>query len=421
MKKIIKKGKRIKGKGRIRLNRELLDQGWESEGRLAMIQMLIPLGLAAVEEELQSEVVRIAGARYSRDLPRYKRWGRNGGSVYLGDQKVSIAVPRVRDVLNDNEVTLSCYRGLQNPRSIDEAVFKRVINGISARKYEKAALSVPETFGIKKSSVSRKFIKASARKLKECLERDLSGHDVVSIFIDGKSFADNQIIIALGITLEGKKVVLGFIESSTENHRVCRDFLNGLIDRGLNTEHGILFVIDGAKGLYKGIKSVLSEKAVIQRCQWHKRENVLKYLDKNHQSLFRRKLQAAYEQPAYEAAKKRLGQVKKELAFINQSAVNSLEEGLEETLTLHRLGLFKQLGESFKTTNCIENIMRHVGIYTDRIGYWKNSDQRQRRIPDKTLAQADSVIGNGLLPTAVPLHVSNMSSARGRNRAYFQR
>ncbi|MCH8157923.1 MAG: transposase, partial [Nitrospinae bacterium] len=107
---------------------------------------------------------------------------------------------------------------------------------------------------------------ASARKLlvraepavarKECLERDLSGHDILAIFIDGKSFADNEIIIALGITLEGQKIVLGFIESSTENHRVCRDFLNGLIDRGLNPENEILFIIDGAKGLYKGINDL---------------------------------------------------------------------------------------------------------------------------------------------------------------------
>lgn len=378
MKKVLKQGKRIKGKDRVRLNREFVGVDLEGVSRLAMIQMLIPLGLQAVDEELQAEVMRIAGERYSRTHPQFKRWGRNGGSVYLGDQKVSIEVPRVRDVLEDREVSLSSYRELQNARQIDEAVFSRVINGLSARKYEKAALSVPETFGIKKSSVSRKFIRTSARKLKECLERDLSGHDILAIFIDGKSFAENEVIIALGITIEGKKIVLGFIESSTENHRVCRDFLNRLMDRGLNTRNEILFVIDGAKGLYKGIKNVLADNAVIQRCQWHKRENVVGYLDKKLQSAFRRKLQAAYEQPTYEAAKKRLGQIKKELALVNQSAVNSLEEGLEETLTLHRLGLFKQLGESFKTTNCIENIMRQVGIYTDRIGYWKNSDQRQR-------------------------------------------
>lgn len=377
MKKIIKKGKRSNRKERLAAYEAILNQG-QGSSRIELIQMLIPLGLHAVEEELQSEVIRIAGDRYSRTQPAFKRWGCNGGSVFLGDQKVSVRVPRVRDVINDKEVRLTSYQGLQNPGSIDEVVFKQLVNGISSRKYERVVQEIPATFGIKKSSVSRKFIRASARKLKECLERDLSGHDILAIFIDGKSFADNQIIIALGITLAGEKIVLGFIESSTENHRVCRDFLNGLMDRGLNTENEILFVIDGAKGLYKGIKNVLSEKAVIQRCQWHKRENVLKYLDKNHQSHFRRKLQAAYEQTTYEAAKKRLGQIKKEISLINQSAVNSLEEGLEETLTLHRLGLFKQLGKSFKTTNCIENIMGQVGDYTDRIGYWKNSDQRQR-------------------------------------------
>lgn len=377
MKKILKKGKRGNKKERLLAYEEIRDQDQRSS-RIELIQMLIPLGLQAIADELQSEVVKIAGARYSRTHPDFKRWGCNEGSVFLGDQKVPIAVPRVRDVLNSKEIPLSSYQGFQNPGSIDEVVFKRLINGISTRKYEKAALEVPATFGIKKSSISRKFIRASARKLKECLERDLSGYDIVSIFIDGKGFAENEVIIALGITLTGEKVVLSFIESSTENHVVCRDFINGLINRGLNTDNEILFVIDGAKGIYKGIKSALSDKAVIQRCQWHKRENVVEYLDKKHRPAFRRKLQAAYEQPTYEAAKKKLNLVKKELAILNQSAVRSLEEGIEETLTLHRLGMFPKLGISFKTTNCIENIMRQVGIYTDRVSYWKNSDQRQR-------------------------------------------
>ena len=377
MKKVLKKGKRGNKKERLVAYEEMKSLN-ESSTRIELIQMLIPVGLQAIEEELQSEVSKLAGARYTRTHPDLKRWGCNEGSVFLGDQKVPIAVPRVRDILQGKEVPLSSYRGFQSPRSIDEVVFKRLINGISTRKYEKAALEVPATFGIKKSGISRKFIRASARKLKECLERDLSGYDIVSIFIDGKGFAENEIIIALGITLTGEKVVLGFIESSTENARVCRDFMNELINRGLNTDNEILFVIDGAKGIYKGIKTALSEKAVIQRCQWHKRENILKYLDKKHQSNFRRKLQSAYEQPTYEAAKKKLNLIKRELAILNQSAVRSLEEGMEETLTLHRLGMFPKLSISFKTTNCIETIMRQVGIYTDRVSYWKNSDQRQR-------------------------------------------
>ena len=377
MKKILKKGKRGNRKARLVVYEEMKSLN-DSSTRIELIQMLIPVGLQAIEEELQLEVMRIAGARYTRTDPDLKRWGCNEGSVFLGDQKVAIAVPRVRDVSQGKEVPLSSYRDFQNPRGIDEVVFKRFINGISTRKYEKAALEVPATFGIKKSSVSRKFIRASARKLKECLERDLSGYDIVSIFIDGKGFAENEVIVALGVTLEGKKVILGFIESSTENAQVCRDFMNELINRGLNTDNEILFVIDGAKGIHKGIKSALSKKAVIQRCQWHKRENILKYLDKSHQSNFRRKLQSAYEQPTYEAAKKKLNLIKRELAILNQSAVRSLEEGMEETLTLHRLGMFPKLGISLKTTNCIENIMRQVGIYTDRVSYWKNSDQRQR-------------------------------------------
>ena len=109
-----------------------------------------------------------------------------------------------------------------------------------------------------------------------------------------------------------------------------------------------------------------------------KRENILKYLDKKHQSNFRREFQSAYEQPTYEAVKKKLNFIKRELAILNQSAVRSLEEGMEETLTLHHLNMFPKLGASFKTTNCIENIMRQMGIYTDRVSYWKNRDQRQR-------------------------------------------
>ncbi len=145
-------------------------------------------------------------------------------------------------------------------------------------------------------------------------------------------------------------------------------------------------MIDGAKGLYKGIKDVLGEKALIQRCQWHKRENVVSYLSKGQQSQFRRKLPSAYEKPSYDEVKKSLNAVKKELKLINESAVTSLLEGFEETLTLHRLGMFSKLGTSFKTTNCIETLNHQLGIYTDRVDYWKNSDQRQRWVGTALMA-----------------------------------
>ena len=370
--------RRINANDRIEKYKKLVSQEWQRESRLEMIQMLIPLGLRAVAEELQLEVTELAGNRYSRGKTRKKRWGYNPGSVYLGDQKVSIRVPRVRDVEKDQEVCLTSYEALQDARVIDDRIFRQVINGISTQRYERAAELVPQTFGIKRDSISQKFIQTAAKKLKACLNRDLSRYDIVAIFMDGKWFGENSMVVAMGVTLTGQKIILGFIETSTENHIVCRDFMNSLKDRGLNMSQDILFIIDGAKGLRKGIAEVLGAKAVVQRCQWHKRENVVMYLDKKRQPEMRNKLQSAYEQPTYEAAKKQLDTIKKELKLINESALHSLEEGLEETLTLHRLGMFEKIGASFKTTNCIETIMSKLEMYTRRITHWKNSDQRRR-------------------------------------------
>ena len=167
---------------------------------------------------------------------------------------------------------------------------------------------------------------------------------------------------------------------------VCKRFINGFKDRGLNLDHEVLFVIDGAKGLAKGIKEVMGKRALIQRCQWHKRENVVSYLDQTNQIIFRRQLQGAYQLPTYEKAKKRLMAIRRELGLINQSAVASLDEGLEETLTLHRLEMFGKLGESFKTTNCIENVNKQLAICTDRVDRWQNSDQRQRWVATALLS-----------------------------------
>lgn len=382
MKKIYKNAKRINAKAQKSVQELERDTGFES--RMAMIQQLIPLGLKAVEAELQQEITALAGARFSRGGD-VKRWGENPGSVFLGDQKVATAVPRLRNLRTKTEVQLKAYERLQSPQLIDEMALSRVINGMSQKNYSKAAISVSETFGIKKTSVCRRFIRASSKKLKQLSERDLSQYDIVAIFMDGKWFADNEIVIALGVTIEGDKVILGFVETATENHKICKDFLLGLRDRGLNLDQEILFIVDGGKGLHKGVREVMREKAIIQRCQWHKRENVLSYLDKANQEIFKRKLQAAYELPTYEKAKARLEAIKRELQLINQSAVTSLEEGLEETLTLHRLGMFTKLGTSFKTTNCVENVNKHLATKTDRVDRWQNSNQRQRWVASALL------------------------------------
>jgi transposase-like protein len=375
MKKLADKGTRIKR--RIEMQ-AMTEKEIHFEEEMTTIQTLIGLGMKAATDRIQSEFVELVGRHYEHGKA-IGPWGSNPGSIYLGDQKVAINVPRARNPRTGEESTLASYARLQSPRVIEDMALRRVINGISMRKYEEAALSIPETFGISRDSVSRRWIRASAKKLAALNERDLSGYDIVAIFLDGKHFStDHEIIVALGVTITGEKIILGIVETSTENYVVCRDFVRGLIDRGLHADDPMLCIIDGGKGLYKGIKEVLGEQAVIQRCQWHKRENVLRYLPKRRQDEFRRKLQGAYEQPTYELAKKALETIKRELRVINISAVNSLDEGFEETLTLHRLGLFEMLGRSFKTTNAIENVNSLLGIYTDRVDYWKNSEQRQR-------------------------------------------
>lgn len=348
--------------------------------KVELIQSLIPLGLMYVEEVLQLSVAALAGSKYAREQgpKRHVRWGKQNGYVYLADQRVGIDVPRIKDREAGNTAFPEIYHALQKPRQGDAMVLSRLLHGLKCRHYEESAALVPEALGLSASNVSRRFIKASARKLAEFCERPLNDYDIVTIFIDGKTFADDQMVIALGIEMSGEKVLLGFVESATENARVCREFLENLLTRGLKMDEGLLCVIDGSKGLYKAIKDVFGDKALVQRCQWHKRENVVSYLPKGKQALFRRKLQFSYEKPTYKEAKNSLEQVSKELNLINESAANSLAEGLAETLTLHRLGLFKELGRSFKTTNCLESLNSLVERTTRKVCRWTNSNQKQR-------------------------------------------
>ena len=348
--------------------------------RIALIQALIPLGLDAVSALLQEEVTRLAGPRYQRKEAdqAHRRWGGQPGSVYLADQKLPIQVPRVRNTQTQAEVLLDAYQALQSPRQVDDGLLLRVLNGLSTRQYETCAEAVPPAFGLSSSTVSRRFIKATARKLQQFQERSLADYDLLALFVDGKTFADEEMIIALGITIQGEKIPLGFIQAASENERVCRQFIQDLIRRGLRYEEGLLALIDGSQGFYNALTKALQGYVLIQRCQWHKRENVVAYLPKNEQAPLRRKLQKAYDQESYEQAKVQLDALKPGLELMNQSALHSLEEGLEETLTLHRLGLMPYLKMSFRTTNCIESLNSQVGQLTRNVKVWKTSAQRYR-------------------------------------------
>ena len=347
---------------------------------IPLIQALIPLGLQAFAEVMQAEVATLAGPRYSRTdgQPGLVRWGRQPGAIFLADQKVPVTVQRVRDRARRQEIPLQSYQQLQTPRAADAGLFHKVLAGLSCRDYAASAEAVPEAFGLSASSVSRRFIRASAKQLQALQERRLDAYDVVALLLDGTTFAADSMVIALGITLTGEKVVLGFVQTATENTTVCSAFLRELVARGLNAAQGVLVVLDGAKGFRQAVTAVFGAQAVVQRCQWHKRENVLAYLPPTQRTVWRRKLQRAYQQLTEAEARVALGRVRQELRLVNLSAVTSLDEGFEETLTLHRLGVFPQLGVSLKTTNCLESLNSLVEQRVGKVDRWRTSDQKQR-------------------------------------------
>jgi len=363
---------------------------WDVEAvdaKVALIQALIPVGLQAVQETLEAEVTALAGARYQRDgrQPGHVRWSQQRGSVYLGDQKLPVRFPRVRNVHTNTEVPLVTYAKLQQPRALDAGLLRRVVVGLSCGRYQECVETVPETFGVSRATVSRRFIRASAAQLQALMERDLTGEDFVALVLDGKSLAGDAVVLALGITLKGEKRLLGLVQTATENTRVLTEFLQRLVARGLRPDAGVLWLVDGGKGLRAAIRAVAGPDAMVQRCQWHKRENVVSYLPKSRQAAVRTQLQRAYQQPTYEGANAQLDMLGRALARENPSAAASLREGLEETLTLHRLGLAPVLSRSFATTNMLESINAQVERVIRRVTRWQSGEQKLRWVASALL------------------------------------
>ena len=354
-------------------------EAFDVDSKLECIRTLIPLGLMHLQEVLEDEVCALAGARYARKTTAVpgRRHGSNPGSVQLAGQRHPLRIPRVQHVLGGEMAleTLDRYRGTGQ---LDDRLLKRVLYGISCRNYEAAAAAVPGAIGLSSSTVSRTFTQASAKQLQALQDRDLSPLDIVAIFLDGKAFAEMMMVVAVGITMTGEKHVLGFVETGTENKEVLTRFLQALGDRGLNLSEGLLVIIDGGKGLRAAVRQAFGPSALVQRCQWHKRENVVKHLPQGEQAAWRMRLQRAYQRPTYVEATAALHRLQRDLEVRNQSAAQSLAEGLEETLTLHRLGLFAVLGTSFKTTNCLESINALVEERCAKVDRWTNSNQRQR-------------------------------------------
>ena len=375
-------GRRIKGKvkGQVRVVRREEYDGLDVSGKVELIRALVPLGLERAVELLEEEVESLVGKRWARRgrVAGHVRGGSNPGTVMLAGQRVPVRVPRVRDRARNREVGLRSYRSLRGGGQVNNVLLRRVLYGLSCRNYEMAAEAVPGAIGLSSSTVSRRFREATAARLQEFRARDLSGYEFVAIFVDGKSFAEDEMVVALGVTVGGEKVLLDFVETSTENERACVGLFEALLARGLDVSEGILAVIDGSRGLFSALRRAFRDRVVIQRCQWHKRENVVSYLGKGEQPYWRKRLTRAYSMATYEQARGELERIRAELEEVNLSAARSLDEGFEETLALHRLGLVGSLGRSFKTTNCLESVMAAIEERCAKVDCWKNSRQKHR-------------------------------------------
>ena len=377
----VRKRKKVRKLGSVKIIRREAYADLELDAKVELIRSLVPLGLMHVQELLDQEVTALASERYARKdaSVRGRRHGSNPGTVGLAGQRVPIRVPRIRCVAG-NEIPLRSYEALRGDREVDDLLLRRVLYGISCRNYEAAAEAIPGAIGLSSSTVSRGFIQASAAQLRAFQERDLSGEDVVAVFLDGKTFADATMVIALGVTLAGEKRFLGFVETDMENATVLTPFLRSLVERGLDLFQGVLVILDGGKGLRTAVRKAFRgrARALVQRCQWHKRENVVSYLAKNEQAMWRQRLQRAYNRPDYAEALGALETLHGELDERNQSAADSLAEGLDETLTLHRLGVYGVLGRSLKTTNCLESVNALVEERCAKVDHWQSSSQRHR-------------------------------------------
>ncbi len=355
--------------------------------RIAMVQQHLSVCQLLINQIVESKIEAFVGSKGSHQKPfdgQYSRYGYNPSSVQVGEQKVAIQAQRIKNNITGQTFKPEIYDQLNENTAGEERVRLAMLSGLSTRNYDKVMDLTSEAFGMSKSSLSKRFIEQTTQTLEEFQQRKYHAHNFVALQIDGISLGDQMMIICIGITDRGVKMPLDFVQSATENHRPVKDMLMSIKSRGLKVTEGILCVIDGSKGIRKAIVESFGSKALIQRCTWHKRENVLSYLSEKDQEWFKGAYSDALKTKGYHQAKTSLQILVKNLKVKNIAAANSLTEGMEELLTLHKLTLIAKdesilkLSRSLSTTNCIENVNSAIRRKCGRITRWVNSDQRHR-------------------------------------------
>jgi putative transposase len=349
--------------------------GWLRKGVGELIRQA---GLQLMDLMMQEEVRALAGEHNHRQAERTAtRWGSERGYCVVMGQKVPIRRPRVRTT-DDKEVRLGSYEMFHRGEPLTETVWEKLMLGLSTRKYGEAVREFTEAYGLEKSAISEHFIEASRAKLKAMMERRLDKTRLCAVLIDATPFQGQQMVVALGIGEDGRKTILGIRQGATENATVTGELLADLVERGLDFTEPRLYILDGGKALSAAVKKYAGESAAIQRCQVHKRRNVLDHLTDEQKPPVAKRLNAAYALEDYAAAKQALNELHRELMDLNPSAARSLAEGMEETLTVHRLHLPMQLRKTMASTNVIESAFSIVEQVCKNVKRWHGGDQRER-------------------------------------------
>ena len=349
--------------------------GWLRKGVGELIRQA---GLQLMDLMMQAEVEELVGQRSQRQADRTAtRWGSERGYCVVMGQKVPVQRPRVRSS-GDKEIRLGSYELFHRGEPLNETVWEKLMLGLSTRHYGEAVRQFTQAYGLEKSAISEHFIEASRAKLRQMMERRLDQLRLCALLIDATPFQGQQMVAALGIAQNGQKTILGIRQGATENATVVGELLGDLLSRGLDFTEPRLYVLDGGKALTAAVKKYAGEDAAIQRCQVHKRRNVLDHLAEEHKATVAKRLNAAYAMEDYAAAKQSLDRLHRELMDLNPSAARSLGEGMEETLTVHRLRVPMQLRKTLASTNVIESAFSIVEHVCKNVKRWHGGDQRER-------------------------------------------
>jgi transposase-like protein len=347
-----------------------------SKGKQGLDTFLLEIGGMIAEAIMYIEREEVSGPDYRPFHPEVRKWASQVGSIYVGDQKISVEHPRLRG--SKGEICLQSYRKLKEAGAFSEELLGKILRGISGQKYAETVIGAAKAFGVSASTVSRHIVAVTAHNLREFKERDLSDLKPFAIFLDTIMRGGEAFMVCLGIDGGGVKKVLGFWQGATENHELCDELLSDMERRGLVITRKVIWITDGGKGIIKTLRDRFGKKLIHQRCTIHKDRNIQRHLAKRYRKEAHRQFRAALEQATYEDARQMLLDFEQWLRGINESAADSLREAMEDILTLHRLKVPGLLRKTLHSTNPIESMFSTVRDCEGNIKRYRGSRMLQR-------------------------------------------